>query len=783
LAINDPPIDIGSKDFDLMQRRGSGPRPESVTSQTLSFRGPSGLVSALVVPAEAGRLAFVTPKSPLLPGTKYSLTLQGASDHQGLSLALKMVSFTTAARGDTAGNSDSAGSASDTSTAALTPLQAAPGVTAVAGQTLRLDGGPLENVTFKIDNKVAHSDRTGRFLLANVTAGHHAIVIDGRSANRRNEVFGVFEVGIDLIEHQTTILPYKIWMTELDMAHAVRVQFPTTKEVVITTPKFPGLEFRIPPNTVITDLDGKIADKISITPIPLDKPPFPLPSVQVPIYFTIQPGGGYIQVNSSDGQKKGARLIYPNAFHQAPGSTMDFWNYDPDTRGWFIYGKGRVSPDGKSVIPDPGVMIYELTGAMVAGPGSGPGKGGPIGGGPVGGGGDPVDLSTGLFVYNKTDLSLNDVIPIALTRVYRQGDTLSRAFGIGMTHPYDMFVIGALSDFSYVELVTPNGSRVRFDRTSGNIWSNSTLQCVTTPGAFYGAVFSNKNGWTITTRDGTAYTFIQTGILGPSKYQDVALTSITDRNGNVVKVVRDSSNYVSRVVSPNGRWIQLTYDGNHRITSAEDNLGRSVSYSYDPQGRLIQVTDANSGVWTYRWDPTKIDQMTSLTDARQIQFLQNHYDGNGRVDRQTQADGTTFIFNYTVDVNNNITRTQVTDPNGNVRTTIFSPPPPSADGTYISGGYVSNDTRVVGPDHHTTVYQRDPSSNLLLSQTDSLNRQTTYTYDALGNVASVTRLAGTPNAATTSFTHESSFNLLTSISDPLQHATTLGTTEKGISLA
>ena len=81
-------------------------------------------------------------------------------------------------------------------------------------------------------------------------------------------------------------------MTELDTAHAVHVQFPTTEEMVVKTQALPGLEFHIPPHAVITDIDGKIAHEISITPIPLDRPPFPLPLVQVPIYFTIQPGGG-----------------------------------------------------------------------------------------------------------------------------------------------------------------------------------------------------------------------------------------------------------------------------------------------------------------------------------------------------------------------------------------------------------------------------------------------------------------------------------------------------------
>jgi len=60
-------------------------------------------------------------------------------------------------------------------------------------------------------------------------------------------------------------------------------------------------------------------------------------------------------------------------------------------------------------VPDPGVEIYELTGAMVEGGGFGASSG------PCSvckKAGDPVDPATGLFVYEKTDLVVSDVIPL-----------------------------------------------------------------------------------------------------------------------------------------------------------------------------------------------------------------------------------------------------------------------------------------------------------------------------------------------------------------------------------
>ena len=242
----------------------------------------------------------------------------------------------------------------------------------------------------------------------------------------------MFEVGVTIQPGGTNRLDYSIWMPKLDTAHAVTIPSPTTAEVVVTTPRIPGLELRIPPGTVIRDHAGQVVREVSITPVPLDRPPFPLPpGVKVSIYFTIQPGGAYLYGAA------GARLIYPNHADEPPGTRFKFWNYDPEDRGWYVYGRGTVTATGRQVVSDPGVTLYEFTGAMVEDPGDGPDEGARPGD-PAGYGGEPVNLVTGLFVLTKTDLVLPDVLPITLTRTYRTRDTRSRAFGVGATHPYDL---------------------------------------------------------------------------------------------------------------------------------------------------------------------------------------------------------------------------------------------------------------------------------------------------------------------------------------------------------
>jgi hypothetical protein len=129
----------------------------------------------------------------------------------------------------------------------------------------------------------------------------------------------------------------------------------------------------------------------------VDRPPFPLPAhVDVPIYFTNQPGGAYVY---TAGKRKGPQLVYPNYRHLAKGSIARFLHYDPDQLDWYVYGWGTV---GKTqVVPSADTRLYSFTGAMFDTGMS------PPGGGPTPGGkpdGDPVDLATGLFVLQKTDL-------------------------------------------------------------------------------------------------------------------------------------------------------------------------------------------------------------------------------------------------------------------------------------------------------------------------------------------------------------------------------------------
>jgi RHS repeat-associated protein len=738
-------------------------RVETLNAETVKLNSSEGTVTAKIVAAENGKLAFITPRDPLLAGTSYTVSLANANDGR-TTLTPATISFTTAgekktepqSEGDadwTPGSDNFRGDwqmkGGKSTWQDQAPLQAAPGVTALSGVVLSLLGTPLAAVTIGIDGHSVQTDSTGRFLLPSISDGHRVMIIDGRTASKPGRIYGTFKVGVEIEPGKTNVLPYTIWMPKLDMGHAVTITSPTTGEQIITNPLIPGLELRLPAGTVIRDLDGNAATQISITPVPTDRPPFPLPNgFHVPVFASIQPGGARLIPPR-------ARLIYPNYTGERPGARISFWNYDAEGKGWYIYGKGSVSPDGKQVIPDPGVVIYEFSGIMISGSGAPPDKA------PRPGncrkGGDPVDLSTGLFLYEKADLTLQDTMPVEIRRVYRPQDPTSRSFGIGTTFRYDMF-LWSVNNYQEADLILPDGARIHFVRiSSGTGFTDAVYEHTATPTAFYKArIFWNGSGWDLRLRDGLTYVF---GDFAP-------VQAIRDRYGNQITITRvggGTTGNISRITSPSGRWIEFTYDTSNRITKIKDNISRVVDYTYDASGRLWKATnlhfesETNPPLTEYTYDTSH--RMLTIKDPRNNMYVTNEYDANGRVHKQTQADLTTFLFDYTLDGNGNVTQTDMTDPRGNIRRTVFN-----------TDGYVTTETYALNkPEQQVTTYERQPGTNLLLSVTDPFAHKTAYTYDAAGNVLEATHNADTATEQTYTYTYDSVFNQVATVTDPLNH--------------
>jgi len=629
------------------------------------------------------------------------------------------------------------------------------GVTAVAGQVLRLNGRPLPNVTLSIGNIQTRSNLNGEFLLAGVPSGHQVLVIDGGASNKRTwPEYGRYEYGLDVVRGQTNTLPFAIWLSRLDSANALDVASPTTGVTVLTNPRVPGLELRIPAGTVIRDSKGKIVTRLSMTAIPVDQPPFPLPNLPVPTYFTVQPGGAHLE-SSDGGPSRGAQLVYPNFSNSSPGTRMTFWDYDATQKGWYPYGQGTVTANGKQVVPDPGVVVYRFTGAMVSSPTNAPTTN-PTSGDGKQRCGDPVDCATGLFLNEATDMAIPDVLPIVVGRSYRQKDPVSRAFGIGTNLSYDFFTVGDTWPYTYQDLILPDGGRIRFTRISpGTSYSDAVYQSTSTPGPFFGAIIKYVyGGWQLTRKDGMVYVFGDRE--GSTNPRAAAVLSIKDRFGNALTLARDYSGILTQVTSPNGHRVNFSYDSGYRITQATDDLGRTTQYAYDIQGRLVMVTDPAGNTEEFTYDSNH--NMLSVKDRRGNTMVANVYDANSRVTKQTYADGSTMLFAYTLDTSGTkVIQTDITNQRGVIGRTVFN-----------SDGYPVTLTRALGlPQQQVTTLTRNSGSNLLTSTVDALNRTTQYQYDVLGNLTKLTRA----DSSILSMAYEPTFNQLASATDANSNTT------------
>ena len=173
-----------------------------------------------------------------------------------------------------------------------------------------------------------------------------------------------------------------------------------------------------------------------------------------------------------------------------------------------------------------------------------------------------------------------------------------RPFGIGMTHPYAVF-LHSEQQFIEADLILPDGGRVHYAKSpdSGPNWWQTIFDHTASPTGFYqsrmvfwGAAFGT-GGWQITRKDGTVYVFGHTA----------PLQAIRDRNGNAIRLTWSQTNTfgtgygnILRVTSPNGRWIAFTYDPNNRVTQTQDNLGRTVALHLPTSLQLSPVLRVSS---------------------------------------------------------------------------------------------------------------------------------------------------------------------------------------------
>lgn len=257
-----------------------------------------------------------------------------------------------------------------------------------------------------------------------------------------------------------------------------------------------------------------------------------------------------------------------------------------------------------------------------------------------------VDLRYGAFEVRQTDLEVNDVFDVPLTRTYNSEDWVGgnrvQEFGRNSNHSYDIAPLGTRNPYTEMELTLEDGDFLYFKRVSPGIgYANAIYQHTETSTRFYKSTINwNGNGWTLRLTDGEEMFFPES--YSAKNLAQGAATEIRDAQGNKLELKRDQKRNLVEIQTPHGHWIKFTYDDQSRITRAEDDAGDWVRYTYDSYGMLTDIAHSSGQSRHYDYQGS---HMTAILDGQGHVLVRNTYQGN-ILTAQVYPNGDIYRYSY-----------------------------------------------------------------------------------------------------------------------------------------
>ncbi|HZR68835.1 MAG TPA: RHS repeat-associated core domain-containing protein [Burkholderiales bacterium] len=606
------------------------------------------------------------------------------------------------------------GAVTVTKTLSLTVLAA--GATTVTGRVLHADdGSPFVGARIRLGAESVFTDETGTYRFVSPTlVGDQVLLIDGNFANSPT---AEYPSGIAMPVMIVAGQDNKVLTSFIQAVDPTKFTTITPGAAAsVTNADLPNFSLNIPAGATLVGWDGTPITKINVRTVTPDRLPIrPIPDGLAPknvyLYYFFREGGAT--------PTQPIPVTMANDQDALPGEQVDLYYYDesatpdPNSNQWRTMGTGTVSPDGKSVVSDPGVGIPKFCcGASfwIRKIGGGTGPNGGDGCPPQKQSDNPVDLASGnALVFRPRLFGLSALMPVNLNCQYRSTDTRTGMFGVGMSFTYDWFanVVGT----DAVQVINPAGVQFMLSREADGVFRahsgrSAAIEMEVTPTA---------TGRTLRLADKTSYEFDFSGFLIAVVDQNGNRTTfqnngfgfpekVTDAAGQVYTIdVNGKPELVRRITDPQGRFVSFTYDASNRLASYTDQGGGVTSFEYGPNGRISKKTDPRGGVEAFE------------------------YDNLNRVTKETMPDGSVEQFSYNA-VATTILETKYTDGNGNVTTYRWN-----------GLGFASQVTDALG---QVTKYTLDPVTNLVRKIVDPAGRVTSYTYNQRGDMIQVVDALG-----------------------------------------
>jgi hypothetical protein len=285
-----------------------------------------------------------------------------------------------------------------------------------------------------------------------------------------------------------------------------------------------------------------------------------------------------------------------------------------------------------------------------------------------------VNLRNGNFKLLQTDLFVPDIMPLCLTRTYFAWNPWSRAFGVGMNHPYDICPTGTRFPYTFMDLNLEDGNVVYLPRISkGTGYADAVFRHDRSSSEFFGAQIAwNGNGWTMTFHDGSKIFFPEAYFA--KNFAQGAPTEILDAEGHRIQLKRSKARNLEELISPGGHTIKFKYGFADRIAEAWDDAGHIRKYSYDRTGHLHTVSDGTQLLYRFEYERLMGGDndpylLTAVLDGNWNVLVKNKF-LNGRVSEQTLGDGEVYRYEYQFK-GAEVTQTTVTLASGDKRVFFF----------------------------------------------------------------------------------------------------------------
>ena len=310
-------------------------------------------------------------------------------------------------------------------------------------------------------------------------------------------------------------------------------------------------------------------------------------------------------------------------------------------------------------------------------------------------GGDPINMNTGNFIYEKEDLKIGGITNLSFRLFYNtMEEGRGGCLGQGWHHNQETRI--CRKEKGMLLLCLEDGREIPYRRGIGKLYSPLFGDS--------GLLWQEKEGYRYGTVSGEEFIFNEEGLLQRK----------VDSRGNTDTYFYDEKGQLIQVKGANGGELFYRYNEEGNLIRVKDHTGREVQlwYSY---GKLRKYVNACGHAYTYSYNVN--GRLESVLTPRGIVGVKNTYDGANRVVKQEMPDGGILTMEY--DDENN--RTYVTEPGG--RRII-----------YESDERFRNIRTIYEDGEEQYAYNERNQRTLYV---DKLGNKTRYRYDEKGNLTKI----------------------------------------------